>query len=140
MTASRRFPPRIDLYALGAMAGRPPSREAPMFGRRVAALRKQAGLTQAELARALGVSTPLIGYYERQTPNPTLEVVNKLAVFFDVAPGFFLDEEAKKGEGKRGPTSELDLRIERLRQLPKSKHKLLLRMLDAFIDDLEASP
>jgi transcriptional regulator with XRE-family HTH domain len=111
-----------------------------LFGQRVAALRKRAGLTQAALAEALGVSPPLVAYYERQTANPTVDVVNKLATFFDVPPSHFLDGDGKTGESKRGPLSDLDQRVERLRQLPKSKHKLLLRMLDAFIDDVEASP
>ena len=127
-------------YLSGAMAGRPPSKEAPLFGQRVAALRKRAGLTQAALADALGVSAPLVAYYERQTANPTVDVVNKLAGFFNVAPSWFLDGSATLVEHKRGPQSDLDQRVERLRQLPKSKHKLLLRMLDAFIDDVEASP
>lgn len=140
MITSRRFRAGRSPYPLGVMAGRPPTREAPLFGQRVAALRKRAGLTQAALADALGVSAPLIGYYERQTDNPTLEVVTKLAVFFDVPSSYFLDENMDLVEPKRGPQSELDQRIEKLRRLPKSKHKLLLRMLDAFIDDVEAAP
>ena len=140
MIASRRNQAPLSSYSLGAMTGRPTTREAPLFGRRVAALRKRAGLTQAELAKALGVSVPLVGYYERQTPNPTLEIVNKLAIFFDVRPSYFLDEKPTNSDHKRGPTSDLDQRIEKLRQLPKGKHKLLLRMLDAFIADLEATP
>lgn len=127
-----------SFYVSGAMAGRPPSKEAPLFGQRVAALRRRAGLTQAGLAGELGVSPALVAYYERQTANPTIDVVSKLASFFGVAPSWLLDEHAPLAESKRGPQSELDQRVERLRQLPKSKHKLLLRMLDAFIDDVEA--
>jgi transcriptional regulator with XRE-family HTH domain len=139
MISSRHMRKLGSSYLSGAMAGRPPSKEAPLFGQRVAALRKRAGLTQAALAEALGVSAPLVAYYERQTANPTVEVVGKLAAFFNVAPSWFLDEAATLSEQKRGPQSELDQRVERLRQLPKSKHKLLLRMLDAFIDDVDAS-
>ncbi|MDP2345522.1 MAG: helix-turn-helix transcriptional regulator [Deltaproteobacteria bacterium] len=138
MKASGPRAVEFSSYDSGAMAGRPPSREAPFFGQRVATLRKKAGLTQAALARQLGVSAPLVAYYERQTPNPTVEVVGKLAAFFDVPPAYFLDDTVVVLSRKRGKASELEQRVAKLKHLPKGKQKLLLRMLDAFIADSAA--
>lgn len=122
-------------YRDGAMAGRPPSREAPLFGRRLAELRKQRGLTQAQLAAQLGVKLSLVAYYERRTKNPTLEVANKIALFFDV-PISILLEEKKPSKAKRqrpGPPSELEAKIELLRQLPKRDQETVIKMLDGLL-------
>src|SRR3954471_11861774 len=79
-------------YDDGAMVGRPPTREAPAFGKKLAELRKARGLTQAELANHLGITQQTIVVYERRTANPSLELIGRLANFFDVAPASLIDE------------------------------------------------
>jgi transcriptional regulator with XRE-family HTH domain len=139
MNASTIGAAEIRPYDLGAMAGRPPTRDAPLFGQRVAAFRKQAGLTQAKLAEQLGVSVALIAYYERNTPNPTVDVVQRLATFFGVPASHLLDIEPTKRPGKRGPVSEIEQRLAELQKLPRTKQRLLIRMLDAFIEENRAA-
>lgn len=56
------------------MAGRPATKAAPLFGQRLSALRKAQGLTQRELAEALGTTPEMIDYDERRAINPALEV------------------------------------------------------------------
>lgn len=122
-------------YREGAMAGRPPSGEAPLFGRRLAGLRKARGLTQAQLAEALGVKLSLVAYYERRAKNPTLEVANKIARFFDVPVSGLLDEEVRRPKRQKpGPPSALEQRIERLRLLPKSQQEVVVKMLDGLLN------
>ena len=120
------------------MAGRPPSGEAPPFSRRLAALRKERGLTQQELAKGLGVKLSLVAYYERRAKNPTLDVASKIAAFFDVPIGTLLDEVKQPARRKRGPPSELELRLERLRRLPRTKQEMILAMLDAALAQADA--
>ncbi len=116
------------------MASRPPSGQAPLFGRRLAALRKKRGLTQAELAKGLGIKLSLVAYYERRAKNPTLEVANKVPAFFDVPIGSLLDEEAKRSAKKKpGPVSALEERIQKLRELPRSKQDVVIKMLDGLL-------
>lgn len=87
-------PPDPDRsYPEGAMAGRPPSGEALLFGRRLSALRKER--TQAQLAAELGIKHSLVAYYERRAKNPTLEVAHKIARFFEVPIGSLRDEPPK---------------------------------------------
>ena len=54
------------MYDVGVMAGRPPTREAPIFGQRLAAARKARGWSQTEFAKRLSVTRALIDYYERR--------------------------------------------------------------------------
>jgi DNA-binding transcriptional regulator YiaG len=44
----------------GDMAGRPPTKPAPIFGTNLAALRKARGLSQPQLAEQLGVSLDML--------------------------------------------------------------------------------
>jgi transcriptional regulator with XRE-family HTH domain len=122
-------------YDLGTMAGRPPSGEAPLFGRRLATLRKQRGLTQAQLADALGIKLSLVAYYERRAKNPTLEVATKIANFFDVSVGSLFGEDApkKKPRAHPGPLSALEQRIELLRKLPRAQQEVVVKMLDGLL-------
>ncbi|MFO7899034.1 MAG: helix-turn-helix transcriptional regulator, partial [Planctomycetota bacterium] len=67
------------------MKGRPPSKEATDFGRRVAAARRESGLTQRELADRLGVSQKMVDYYERRAENVTANVVCRLSEILAVS-------------------------------------------------------
>jgi transcriptional regulator with XRE-family HTH domain len=120
------------------MAGRPATKPAPPFGQRLAAARKKAGLTQLKLAEKLGMTRELVDYYERRAPNPSLEFVQKAAEALGVEPSYFLDGEGPKKK-KPGPASDLETRLERLRQLPRSQQDLIIRMLDAAIDQARSN-
>lgn len=88
------------------------------------------------MAKEFGVSAPLVAYYERNTTNPTAEVVLRLAAFFKVPSSYFLDEKpVPLRKETPGPMSEIEQRMAKLRKLPKAKQRLLVRMLDAFIAD-----
>lgn len=49
---------------------------------RIAALRKERGLTQAELAKAIGVNTITISRYENETRNPKMDKLEKMSKIF----------------------------------------------------------
>lgn len=59
-------------------------------------LRSRHGLTQQELAEAIGVSHPRISDIERQAGNPTLSTITKIAVFFGVTESCLLDPKKIK--------------------------------------------
>lgn len=54
------------------------------IGDNIRSLRKQAHLTQAELATRLGVSGSAVGMYERGERRPDFELTEKIADFFSV--------------------------------------------------------
>ena len=65
------------------------------FGNRLKELRKQAGLTQQQLANQVGLSKTVISYYELHTRIPSPEVLIKLASVFHVSADYLLGIEKK---------------------------------------------
>ena len=61
-----------------------------MLGARIAALRRQAGLSQAELAMALAVSPSAVGMYEQGRREPSMDRIVALSRLFGVSADFLL--------------------------------------------------
>ena len=60
------------------------------FGVRLKTLRKQAGLTQQQLAIQLGITKSVVSFYELQSRSPSPEVLAKLAQIFHVSADYLL--------------------------------------------------
>jgi transcriptional regulator with XRE-family HTH domain len=60
-------------------ARRTRARPAETFGARLAELRKAAGLTQVELAEAIGTSQRMVAYYERTEDYPLARLLRNLS-------------------------------------------------------------
>ena len=61
------------------------------IGERLRALRKEAGLTQKELGKKLGVTASMIGQYETNLRKPKFETLKKFASVLNVSLSEFLD-------------------------------------------------
>jgi transcriptional regulator with XRE-family HTH domain len=66
------------------------------FGRRLQALRRQAGFTQKALARAAGLSTAAIAKLEGGVQGPLWRTVLLLAAILEVTPNDFLSGPARR--------------------------------------------
>ena len=53
-----------------------------MFGNNIKELRKEKGLTQTQLAQAVGVTQGAIYFWEKEINEPTVGYILKLAEFF----------------------------------------------------------
>jgi len=62
----------------------------PTFPDRLKELRSSKGLTQKALGELVGSSERGIQSYELETRKPTLDVINKLADFFNVSTDYLL--------------------------------------------------
>lgn len=62
-----------------------------MLGKKIRLLRKEAGLTQLELANRLNVAFSTISMYERGEREPNIEMMEALADEFNVDMNFLLD-------------------------------------------------
>jgi transcriptional regulator with XRE-family HTH domain len=103
------------------------------MGLRIAQARKMKGLTQQQMADQLGIAQQTYAHYEVgdvRVPAFTLPVLGEL---LDMTPNELLGQENHSRKTKPGPPSKLELQIERLRQLPKTKQQLLIAMLDAAL-------
>lgn len=65
------------------------------FGTTLRTLRKQAGLSQKQLAERIGVTKSVVSYYELSERIPSPEVLVKIAGAFHVTTDYLLGREAK---------------------------------------------
>ena len=70
-----------------------------MFGKKLKMLRKKAGLTQANLAKKLGISPSSVGMYEQGRREPDSAMLIRIADLFNVSVDYLID--FKKGKKKR---------------------------------------
>lgn len=90
------------------------------FSQTLAALRRERGLTQAELASRLGISKSAVSMYERGNREPDFKLLEQMADFFGVGVNVLLGRE--NAELVNGD-AELTAYLEELRDRPE------LRML-----------
>lgn len=68
-----------------------------MFNEILVSLRKEKGLTQAELAKQLGLSASAIGNYEQGTRTPDYETLELIADYFNVSINSLFGKYSDKG-------------------------------------------
>ena len=61
-----------------------------MMGARIAALRRDAGWSQAELGKRLGVSASAVGMYEQGRREPSADTIVALSEIFEVTTDYLL--------------------------------------------------
>ena len=66
------------------------------FGERLKSLRKDAGMTQTDLAKRLDITKSVVSYYERQERNPSPDVLIQLTDIFHVTADYMLGITHKK--------------------------------------------
>jgi len=64
-----------------------------LIGKIIKRLRKDKNITQADLAKAVGVTTSSIGMYETEVRKPSYEVIVKLAKYFNVTTDYLLNND-----------------------------------------------
>jgi transcriptional regulator with XRE-family HTH domain len=72
-----------------------------MKGARIAALRRQAGMSQAQLARLLRVSPSAVGMYEQGRREPSADVLVELGKIFGVSVDYILTGSPTPQEEQR---------------------------------------
>ena len=102
------------------------------LGNRIARLRKESHITQAQLAETLAVSQSAMNAYElghRRVPVSALTILAK-------ALGASLGEllgETNATTKKRGPAPKWQQQIETIAQLPKAQQRFVAQVLDTVL-------
>ena len=104
------------------------------FSEKLSLLRRQAGMTQAELAERLGISKSSVSMYERGNREPELELLQAMADFFSVSVSSLLGRE----EPLVNDDPELTEYLERLRDRPEMR-MLFSITKGAAKEDVEAA-
>lgn len=99
------------------------------FGDRLAALRKERGLTQQALGDASGAHVTQIRRYESGSSQPTLDVLRNLALALNTSADSLLFDP-----DERGPeTPALRLRMEALDKLDPDEQAAVLAMIEGAV-------
>jgi transcriptional regulator with XRE-family HTH domain len=102
------------------------------LGSRIAQLRKEAHLTQVQLAQSLDVAQSTLNAYElgqRRVPVSALPLLAKaLGVNLEALMG-----ETDTGARKRGPAPKLQQHMERISQLSKPQQRFVMQVLESVL-------
>jgi transcriptional regulator with XRE-family HTH domain len=103
------------------------------FPQRLAALRKERGLTQKALAEVIGISIIQVRRYEAGSSQPTLDVLRKLAVALHVNTDVLVFETHE-----RGPDEDLRLQFEAVSRFDPEEKRVMKSVLEGLILKHEA--
>jgi len=113
--------------------GRPISKPRPSQGARLAAFRKAAGLSQAELARAVGVPQSSVSYWETAPKPPRSDILPKLAKALGIRVEDLLGSAAVAPAGRPGPVGKLQRAFEQAAVLPRRQQQLVVEFVDTLV-------
>lgn len=101
------------------------------LGKRIAERRKAQGLTQVELAERLGISQQTLAHYEVGRLRVAVAMLPALAKELAVSVETLIGVPTPKH--KRGPAPKLQRQIEQIQQLPRTKQRFVMQMLDTVL-------
>lgn len=102
------------------------------LGGRIAVLRKESGITQVQLAEAMDVSQQTVASWEVGRRGVPVSNLPLLARTLGVSVEALIGE--KTAPAKRGPTPKLQQQVERLSRLPQAKQRVVMEMLEGFLN------
>jgi transcriptional regulator with XRE-family HTH domain len=107
------------------------------LGARIAALRKDSGITQVQLAQTMGVSQQTVASWEVGRRGVPVSNLPLLARTLGVSVETLIGEKA--AAAKRGPAPKMQQQIERLSRLPQAKQRVVMEMLEGFLNQATRS-
>jgi ribosome-binding protein aMBF1 (putative translation factor) len=96
------------------------------FGKRLREAREEKGLSQQELAKAIGSVHTVIGRYERDEMKPSIDVVKKLGTIVG-----YLIGKAKEVQQLKDPATLW--RFQQIDEMDDKAKECVFSLLDAFI-------
>jgi len=104
---------------------------AALLPERLEQIRKENGLTQVQVAQALGTTQGTYAQYESGTRGVSLKILPKLAEALGTSTEELLGLNEKRS--KRGPLSAWEKRIDAIKKLPRDKQQEIQNVVDALI-------
>ena len=114
------------------MAGRPPLTPPKEIGARLASFRKEAGMSQAQLAQALGITQRSISFYEREANYIPSTLLPRMAEILGVSVENIIGANGNAHK-KRGPKSRLERQLDLVKQLPKNDQQFVSKFLEQVL-------
>jgi transcriptional regulator with XRE-family HTH domain len=109
-----------------------------VLAERIQALRKQAGLTQIELADKIGVSKSQYIRYETKDVQPPANIMNKLADALGTSVDYLISGDKSEKAKASLKNSELIQRFKEVDTLPEEEQGVLIKIISAYVRDYRA--
>lgn len=104
------------------------------MGARIAQARKERGLTQQQLADALGISQQTLAHYEVGRVGVGAPMLPRLSELLDLSfDEILLGQPTVRLPGKRGPASRLEQQLDAIARLPKAEQRAVSTLLTAVL-------
>lgn len=104
------------------------------LGQRLATLRRDRGLTQVQLAEAIGVAQQTLAHYEAGRLRLLVGALPKLADQLDVSVEELVGTPARQSSrAKRGPVPKVQQQLEQVSQLPRARQRMVSEVLDSLL-------
>lgn len=132
----QKTPPKIDhgtfAVEVGALARAKELQNDETVGDRLARIRRERGITQAELAARLGLAQPNVSDYERGVLRLNADLILKLTQILKVSSDELLGLRPATA-GRPSGNRRLARKLEEIERLPRRDQEALLRTIDAFL-------
>lgn len=110
------------------------------LGKRIADRRREVGLTQTDLANAIGCSQQLVAHYEagrRKVPASSFKTIGEvLGLTLHEIMG---EEPPKETAQKRGPPSKLQKQMKQVAKLPRAKQQVVMEVVEGLLQRYQTS-
>ena len=109
------------------------------FGKRLFALRKTRGLTQVQLAEALGTTQRVISYYETEAELPPSTAIIPLARVLEVSTDELLGLKPAEPNGNSSIQKQrLWKRFQKMDVLPTKDQRAVIRLINSLAGSSQA--
>lgn len=102
------------------------------FGERLSQVRKKKKISQADLAKGIGVHGAVIGRYERSEVKPSIDIASQIAKALDVSLDYLV------GNSDLILDNSIIDRVQSIQKLDSENKTHLFALMDAFLRDFKA--
>lgn len=102
------------------------------LGGRIARVRKEQDITQAQLAELVGATQQTINSYETGRRRVPVSLLPAIAQRLGVAVEALLTDD-RKIAAKRGPVPKLQQQMDRITQLPRARQQFVMEVIDSVL-------
>jgi transcriptional regulator with XRE-family HTH domain len=110
------------------------SRQRPRQGAHLAALRRAAGLSQAELGRLVGETQQNVAYWEQSDKPPRSDVLPTMAKILGVTVEEILDPDGRTSRRRAGPVGKMQQLFAEGSKLPRRQQQKIIEVVSAMIE------
>jgi transcriptional regulator with XRE-family HTH domain len=104
---------------------------------RLQQVRKQAGISQQELAATIQVSKSMINRYENKGVQPPADVLNKIASALNTSVDYLINGNTDEKAKANLKNTELLTTFKEIDVMPEKEQGMLLHYINAYIRDFK---